>query len=58
MPNIELGLGRRITFIKLALKIVRLDVRMFVKLFPFIYCPTEKRILERIRLERISCNIS
>ena len=28
MPNIELGMGRRITFIKLPLKILRLDVRI------------------------------
>ena len=28
MPNIELGMGRRITFIKLALKILRLDVQI------------------------------
>ena len=58
MPHTELGMGR-ITFIKLALKILKLDVRMLkLSLLDSFMVHGKKRILERISLARICYNIS
>ena len=56
MPKIELGIGR-IIFIKLALKILKLDVRILkLSLFHSFIAHGKTRILECISSARIRCN--
>ena len=56
MPNVELGMGR-IIFIKLALKILKLDVRILkLSLFHSFIAHGKTRILECISPARIRCN--
>ena len=58
MPHTELGMGQ-IIFIKLALKVLKLDVRMLkLSSFDSFIVHEKKRILECISPARICCNIS